>query len=41
MITDKNYEKLRTIEGCGNLSDLGATKTDAVHIYNLAKGLGI
>ena len=41
MITDKNYGELRKIEGCEGLSDLGATKTDAVHILNFAKGLGV
>ena len=29
------------IEGCEELGDLNATKTDAVHILNVAKGLGI
>ena len=41
LITDKNYGELRKIEGCGNLGDLGATKTDATHILDFAKGLGI
>ena len=41
IITDKDYEKLRTIEGCQDLKDLGTTKTDAVNIINFAKGLGI
>ena len=41
MITDRDYSELRKIEGCEDLSDLGATKTDAVHIMNFAKGLGI
>ena len=41
MITDKDYSKLRTLEGCKDLADLGATKTDAVHILNFAKGLGV
>ena len=41
LITDKDYSELRKIEGCGMLGNLGATKTDAVHIVNFAKGLGI
>ena len=41
IISDKDYDRLRTIDGCKDLSDLGATKTDAVHIVNFAKGLGI
>ena len=41
MITDKDYSKLREIDGCEELEDLNATKTDAVHILNFAKGLGI
>ena len=41
MITDNDYSKLRKIEGCDALTDLSATKTDAAHILNFAKGLGI
>ena len=41
IITDKDYAELRKIEGCESLGDLGATKTDATHILNFAKGLGI
>ena len=41
MITDKDYSQLRKIEGCEDLGDLGATKTDATHILNFAKGLGV
>ena len=41
IITDKDYSQLRKIEGCEGLADLGATKTDAEHIFNFAKGLGI
>ena len=41
LITNKAYDKLRTIKGCEMLQDLGATKTDAIHINNFAKGLKI
>ena len=41
IITDKDYAKLRLLLGQNDLVDLDATKTDAVHIQNLAKGLGI
>ena len=41
IITDKDYSKLRKIEGCENLGDLNATKSDSVHIMNFAKALGV
>lgn len=41
IITDKDYSQLRKVEGCENLSDLNATKSDSVHILNFAKKLGV
>ena len=41
IITQMKYDNLRTIEGCEGLEDLEATKTDATHILNIARGFGI
>ena len=41
IITDRDYAKLRLISGCETLEDLHATKAEAGHILNLAKGFGI
>ena len=41
MITDDNYEYLRTITGCEKLTDLNATQTDSEHVLRLARSLGV
>ena len=41
IIIDKDYEELRKIEGCEKLGDLNATKSDATHIVDFARGVGV
>ena len=41
MVTEDNYENLRSIEGCENLTDFPATKTDSTHINAIADALGV
>ena len=41
MVTEDKYEKLRTINGCEELTDLRATVTDGEHIINIANQIGV
>ena len=41
LITEHEYGKLRTIEGCGTLSNLNATVPDGKHIMKIAENLGV
>ena len=41
MVTEANYDKLRTVKGCEKLEDLEATITDREHMLTLADELGV
>ena len=41
MITENEYDELRTITGCEVLADLNATIKDSEHVLRLAKSLGV
>ena len=41
LITDEEYGNLREIPGCEILKNLGATKTDVVHILKMFKYMRI
>ena len=41
MITENDYEELRSITGCEVLADLNATKKDSAYVRRLAKGFEV
>ena len=41
MVTQDAYDNLRQINGCENLKDLNATKTDGGYVQEMARKLGV